>query len=67
MTSLIFGLEYLQTSNVGHGSVSLCDSYLNDCGFVKICDPTLANTNPFVFTPGYFYSPEVIEVFRKES
>lgn len=60
MSSLVFGLAYLEEVNVGHGSISLADCYLNEKGFIKICDPTFATSNPFLIVPGYYYSPELL-------
>lgn len=59
-TSLVFGLAYLQEQNVGHGSVSLKDCFLNEEGFVKISDPTCASSNPYCIVKGYFYAPEIL-------
>lgn len=60
-------MAYLEEQNVGHGSISLYDSFLNEQGFIKICDPTAATSNPYNVVKGYYYSPEILRCLVHET
>ena len=53
-------LEYLETVEIGHGCISPLDICLSD-GMVKVVDPSIASSSPFMISDGYYYSPELLE------
>lgn len=64
LCSSVLGLSYLQKESVGHGCISPIDIFIANDGTIRVVDPSIATSSPFVLQEGYYYSPEIMEYFR---